>query len=94
MNILKKLAGINLIILLVITVIGAAVGFNEHGQYKGLGAMILMAFGVGLHTAILFAASLIQFVRKNNESGRAFLLSALLVLVVGFSACFGIASLF
>jgi hypothetical protein len=28
------------------------------------------------------------------ESGKAFLLSGLLILVVGFSACFGIASLF
>ena len=29
-----------------------------------------------------------------KESGKAFLLSGLLILVVGFSACFGIASLF
>ena len=94
MNAIKKVAGINLIILLAITVIGAVTGFNESGQYKGLGAMILMAVGVDMQTAILLGISLIQFLRSNKESGKAFLLSGLLILVVGFSACFGVASLF
>lgn len=94
MNEIKKIAGINLIILLVIIVIGGVTGYNESGQYQGLGAMILMALGIGTQTAILIGASLIQFLRKNKQSGQAYLLSGVLVLIVGFSACFGVASLF
>lgn len=94
MNVLKKIAGINLVILLVVAIGCAIMGASEHGQYKGLGAMIMMAIAVGLHTGILVLISLVKFVSKQKEEGRAYLLSSLLVLVIGFSACFGIASLF
>jgi Na+/H+ antiporter NhaC len=94
MNPLKKIAGINMIILLVLTIISGLTVLGENGQYKGLGAMILMAIGIGLQAGILFLVSLIKFGTKKKEDGRAYLLSSLLVLVVGFSACFGLGSLF
>lgn len=94
MNEIKKIVGINLIILLVIIVIGGVTGLNESGQEQGLGAMILMALGIGTQTALLFGASLIQFLRRKTASGQAYLLASVLVLIVGFSACYGIASLF
>jgi hypothetical protein len=94
MNQVKKVVGINLIILLVYTIIYGIGGMMESGQYKGMGAMIMMMMAVGAHVGILLLISIIRFASKNKESGRAFLLSGLLVLLVGFSACWGVASLF
>lgn len=93
MNKIKRVGGINLIILLVYTALAGLIGLGEHGQYKGLGTMIFMAFAVGVHTAILLLISLIRFIGKDRESGRAYLLSSLLILLIGFSACFGVATL-
>jgi hypothetical protein len=93
MNLIKRIGGINLIILLVYTAIAGIIGLNESGQYKGLGTMIFMAFAVGVHTGILLLIALIRFIGKDNAAGRAYLLSSLLILLVGFSACFGVATL-
>jgi hypothetical protein len=94
MNALKKIAGINLAILIAYTILSGLVGINEKGQYKGLGALMLMAVLIGLHVGVAIVVSLYYFVRRNREKGRAYLLSALLVLVIGFSACMGLGSFY
>lgn len=94
MNALKKIAGINLAFLVAYTILSGVVGITEKGQYKGIGALMLMAVLIGLHFGIAIVVSLYYFVRRNREQGRAYLLSALLVLVIGFSACIGLGSLY
>jgi hypothetical protein len=93
MNPLKKIAAINMAILLVYTLL-SRLADNSGGQYNGLGFMIFMMFGIGLHVLVNIIACLIYFARKNKELGRAYLISGILVLLIGFSACLGIASLY
>jgi hypothetical protein len=87
---LKKVAGINLAILLIYTLIANA---TATGHERGLQVMVLLAMLIAVHTGIVFLISIIHFASKNKVAGRNFLLSALIVLVIGFSVCFGSASL-
>jgi uncharacterized BrkB/YihY/UPF0761 family membrane protein len=48
---------------------------------------------VGLHVVVCLLAMIYMFVNRKRPEGRAWLLSAGLVLVIGFSACLGISSL-
>lgn len=89
---LRKVASVNLILLLVYTTLSTAIGLYNKQQYSILGAMMVMALAIGLHVTVLLIVSLFHFGRRNQPKGRAYLLSALLVLVIGFSACFGISS--
>lgn len=88
MNSIKKVAGINLLILLAYTLLCNLVS-NSNGNEKGLEVAILMMVAVILHVGVLLLAMLIFFINKKNVEGRTFLLSALIVLVIGFSACLG-----
>ena len=90
---LKKIAGINLAILLAYTVLLGVVTHESSGQYKGLGTMMALAVAISLHVCVTIILSLYYFVRSNNPNGKAYLLSSLLVLVVGFSACVGAGSI-
>ena len=90
MNIIKKIAGINLIVLVAYTLLA---NLSFHGAERTLGVAIVMAYAVGLHVVICFLAMLYGFVNKNKPLGRAWLLTGGLVLVIGFSACLGSASL-
>lgn len=90
MNIIKKVAGVNLIMLVGYTLL---INLVSHGQDKGLAVAMFMAFAVGLHVLVCFLAMIYNFVNKNKPLGRAWLLTGGIVLVVGFSACLGTASL-
>jgi len=90
MNSLKKIAGLNLLILLIYTLLVSVLSAGNQWQ---MSFMIFMAMLIAVHVGINFIASLIFFVQRNRNMGRNYLLSALLVLVIGFSTCFGIASL-
>ncbi len=83
---IKKIAGVNLVILVVYSALCTFSG----DPYVPL---VFMAFGVGMHTIILFFISLYHFVRKENALGRTFLLTGALILVIGFSSCFGVAAI-
>ena len=92
MNQIQKLLRNNMLILLTYTALSgiSSMGSRDH---NGLGAMILMALAVGLHTLVLLAVSIVKFIRYDKAGGKAYLLSALLVLLIGFSACYGVAAL-
>ena len=89
MNSLKKIAGLNLLIMLIYTLLVSVLSTGNQWQ---MSFMIFMAVLIAVHVGINFIASLIFFVQRNRNMGRNYLLSALLVLAIGFSTCFGIAS--
>lgn len=88
---LKKIAGINLLILLAYTVIIFAVNVNGSGRSLGILATAMVV--IGIHVFINVILAIIFFIQKDKERGMAFLLSSLIVLVIGFSSCFGSALL-
>ena len=90
MNQIKKIAGINLALLLAYTLL---INLVSQGHERGLAVVIFMAFAVGLHVTVCFLAMIYGFVNKNKPLGRAWLLTGGIVLVVGFSACLGTGSL-
>ncbi len=95
MNNLKKIVGINLIILLVFGLI-ITIPFlttkpvEYNGGFNSIGYVISYTFLIGLQSIINLLISLFFFITKNNEMGKAFLLSFILVLVIGFSSCMAI----
>ena len=85
----KKVAGANLLILLIYTVvIHNSVSVHD----KQFEIMILMVYAVGLQVIINFITAIIFYFMKMEDFGRAFLSSSGLVLLIGFSTCFGSAS--
>ena len=88
MKSLKKIAGINLVLILVYSaLIRLVIGT---GNNQALGLMILSAFAIALHVLICV---IVSAVHKDKDMGKAWLLSAGIVLVIGFSVCLGNASL-
>ena len=87
MKSLKKIAGINLLILLIYSVvIRFAVGRSGDGS---LGIMIFSAIAVGLHVVFCLLIAVAMYVEKSRGLGKAWLLSSGLVLLIGFSVCLG-----
>jgi len=84
-----RIVGINLIILAIYTVITLGIFMNDSDQYAGMGYGIFMMILLGIQSLILLILSIVFFVKKNKERGKAFLISLFVVLLVGFSACFG-----
>lgn len=84
-----RIVGINLIILAIYTVITLGIFMNDSDQYAGMGYGIFMMILLGVQSLILLILSIVFFVKKNKERGKAFLISLFVVLLVGFSACFG-----
>ncbi len=87
---LQRYIGINLGLLVFYTVL---IKVMTMGEKAGLGYVILMLLLVSGHTFINFIASIVQFTRGDRENGKTLLLCTGVVLVVGFSACIGGASL-
>jgi hypothetical protein len=90
MNELKKTGGYNLLIMVAYTALFSVLSTGKEWQ---LSFMILMAALISIQAGLNFIVSLIFFVQKDKARGRNFLLSSLIVLVIGFSTCFGVASL-
>jgi hypothetical protein len=90
MSDLKKIVGINLLILVIYSLL---IHFTSSGGEEELVILVLSAFAVGGHVAITVIVALVYFFSRNAPMGKAFLLSALVVLVVGFSACLGSAAM-
>lgn len=82
---IRKIAGINLLIMLAYMVV---INLTSTGQERELAVLLLSAFAVGIHVAISVLIAVIFFIQK-NPMAKAFLLSAGLVLVIGFSSCLG-----
>ena len=87
----KKIAGINLLILVAYILLFNLVDRGD--SEAGLAFLLLSAFTIGLHVFITLVVSIALFIKKDPRA-KAFLLSSVAVLVIGFSACFGIGSLY
>jgi len=59
------------------------------GSEAELGIALMASFCIGIHVFVNFVAGIYFFVKSDRVAGRAFLLSAGIVLVVGFSSCLG-----
>ena len=92
MNNIKIIAGINLIVLIVYSCLIRLIFKMDGTKDAGLGIAIISAFAVGLQFLICLCISIIQFSTSNKQGGRSWLLSAGLVLLIGFSVCLGNAS--
>lgn len=90
----KKIVGINLLLLLGYSLIIRA---GTSGTYSkndaSLGILMFSAVAVGLHVVTSLIIALMYFSSRNRESGRAWLATSGLVLLVGFSVCLGNAAL-
>ena len=84
---LKKIAGINLLVLIAYTTLVFVFNYDEReGSFT---IMLIMMPLIGIHVFVNIVLGIIFFTQKDNARGRAFLLSALVVLIVGFSSCLG-----
>ncbi|MEJ1242466.1 hypothetical protein WBG78_30235 [Chryseolinea sp. T2] len=90
---IKKIGGINLLVLVAYMVLINISGISSGGGEAGLGALLLAAFLIGLQVFVNFATSIVLFIKKAPQA-KAFLLSSVIVLVIGFSACLGSAALY
>ena len=91
MKSLGRIAGLNILTILAYSaIIRLAVG---RGSQAGIGIALLSAFAVGAHVLICLVVAGVSFSDKKKELGRAWLLGAGIVLLVGFSTCLGNASL-
>lgn len=91
MKSLKKIAAGNLVAILIYSIaIRAASGTARDATMTTL---VFCALAVTAHVAICLYITIIKYVDKDKESGRAWLLSSGIVLLVGFSACLGSAAL-
>jgi hypothetical protein len=86
----KRIAGINLLVLLVYSLI---IRLINPPLQRGMAILIESAFVVGLHVLIALIVTAIEYSNRRKEHGRAWAWSAGIVLLVGFSACLGNASL-
>lgn len=89
---IKKIVGINLVILLVYMLI-FGVALKGAKGYDGLGLIVMVAFTIGVQFIANLIISIVFFVKKDNDLGRSFLLSAFAILLIGFSTCFGTGAL-
>lgn len=84
---IAKVCGINIGVLMIYSAFCYLV--TQTGSTENIGYMIFMMGSVGLHTAGCFIASLVFLIMGRGNYALAFLLSAFLVGVVGFSFCYG-----
>jgi hypothetical protein len=82
---IKKVAGINLAILLGYMLL---INVANTGPERGLGVAIFSAMLIVVQVGLNVLVAIIHFVQK-KRSAKSYLLSALLVLIIGFSACLG-----
>ena len=89
MNEIKKIAGYNLLVLLIYTIL---LHFTGGGPEKSLNILVFSAIIIGIHVLVDLVACAYFFSNHNKPMGKAWLLSAGIVLVIGFSTCLGSAS--
>ena len=91
---MKSLGRIALVNILVILAYSAIIRLIiGRGSEAGLGIVMLSAFAVGGHVLVCLVGAAIYYSDKKKDLGKAWLLSAGIVLLVGFSTCLGNASL-
>lgn len=85
---INKIAGINLLILLGYMVVNLSANMGTGHEWQ-LAFMVFAMLLVGAHAVMMFIVSMVYFVRKEESLGKAWLLGALIIAIVGFSACLG-----
>jgi hypothetical protein len=84
----KKILGVNLGIFAAYTFLSFLVGYKD-----GSGGLI-HAFFIAIHVIISFLIGIIRLIAvRNNSDGGAYILSAVLILVIGFGTCMGLSTL-
>ena len=91
MNEIKKIAGINLAIILASSIVIRLIAGISDGTEKGLGIAIISAVVVAIHV-IINILLWVAFMVTNSKRSKAFLISSGIVLLVGFSTCLANAS--
>jgi heme/copper-type cytochrome/quinol oxidase subunit 4 len=84
----KKILGVNLGIFAAYTLLSFIMG------YKDASGGVFHAFFIVSHVIISFLIGIIRLITvKENSDGGAFILSAGLILIIGFGTCVGITQL-
>jgi hypothetical protein len=84
----KKILGVNLGIFAVYTLLSFLMG------YKDASGGMYHAFFIVIHVILSFLIGIIRLITvKNNSDGGAFILSAGLILIIGFGTCVGLTQL-
>lgn len=93
MKYLNKIAGYNLLAILVYSILIRVIAGGGNYQHDGLDVVGLSAVAVCVHVLLCLLLSLYTYTRVDDALGKAWLLSSGIVLLVGFSACLGNAML-
>ena len=88
MNKIKKILGINLIILLVYSCFIPRLMIDVKDNESTIGVIIFLVFATALHVGNNTILSIILFLNRNKELGNAYLISSGIVLLIGYSSCF------
>lgn len=67
--------------------------FSWHEGERELVVLIFLAILIALHAFGLLMLSIYYFVQKDQTKGKDYILSMGLVLLIGFSTCYGSATL-
>jgi hypothetical protein len=91
---IKKIIWINLAILLAYTLlIQFAAQLQSDQHYRPLFVLGFTLYALIAHIGINLLLSIGYYYNDNKDRGKAFILSSLITLLVGFSACWGSAFL-
>jgi hypothetical protein len=80
-----KILAINLVLLFIYCTL---IVVETQGPERELGVLILTAMFLVLHVGANSVISVLYFIRKRPDLGKTYLLSALLVGLIGFGTCF------
>ena len=84
MNSLSRIIGINFLILIGYALVGAAIGSVDSGQDSTYGGVfVAMLVGVPIQCLVNLVLMIIAFSGQQTERGKAFLLSLLMVSLIG-----------
>ena len=83
---LKRILIWNFLILLIYNSSFYIIGRDGDGP---LLALIANAYVLGFHTLVILGIAIFYFIKKRQKLGQLYLLSAVLILLVGFSVCMG-----
>lgn len=90
MNYLLKILGVNLIVLIAYSLIIRGLSTKP---YRNLNILMISAVLIILHILVNLIIGRVFYSKGEMEKGRVFMLSAGIVLLIGFSSCWGNASL-
>lgn len=76
---------------LMVLVYGLVYGFGDWntGKYSILGFLVFMGIWILVQSGIGLIVGIILRLNKQKQLGNSFLMSAMVILVIGLSACFG-----